>query len=468
MYSLSIDYIFNRVYDFLLWIKYVSLFVIGRKDPGAYLDEHKSRTWDGLRDRGWFDEYLMNKSGGLADTSTHLTPWESFLNKIGVKSHDRDGDGIPDLSDKYPDDPNNLSGANLKEMYEKDYGFWDSVGDVFGVKPQDTDGDGVPNSYELKHNLNPNNPDTDHDGLTDGKELMSGTNPLNNDTDSDGIIDGRDEAPLDGNVSSLGLDTDGDGLSDAIEKILKTDVNNKDTDGDGIPDGMDTYPTDPQNISELPQIDLSNPISGINFSIQNPILSFFSDVLSLLALFSLVFLMYVIIRWFNEFWGALNHYEHHFNHGGGHGGDSHETHGKPHVGVSHREEFFPAGIAGLPVKEERHTPVMPPQPEEFDNHPKWAIIEGYLSSPNEALWRIGLLEADNMLREVLIEKGYVGSDVGEMLTGAKFNTIQLAWDAHKVRNRIAHDGTDYTLTEREAKRVFTLYEAVFKELNAIN
>ena len=72
-----------------------------------------------------------------------------------------------------------------------------------------------------------------------------------------------------------------------------------------------------------------------------------------------------------------------------------------------------------------------------------------------------------MLADALREKGYVGADVGEMLQGANFRSVQLAWDAHKVRNRIAHEGTQFTLTEREAKRVYALYEAVFSEMKLI-
>lgn len=37
MQSLSIDYLFNRIYDVLLWIKYVWLFVLLRKNPEEYL-----------------------------------------------------------------------------------------------------------------------------------------------------------------------------------------------------------------------------------------------------------------------------------------------------------------------------------------------------------------------------------------------------------------------------------------------
>ena len=75
MRSLSIDYLFNRVYDILLWIKYMWLFGILRNDPQAYLDMHTDRTWDGLRDRGWFDNYLANKNTVVPPADTHLSLW---------------------------------------------------------------------------------------------------------------------------------------------------------------------------------------------------------------------------------------------------------------------------------------------------------------------------------------------------------------------------------------------------------
>jgi hypothetical protein len=46
---------------------------------------------------------------------------------------------------------------------------------------------------------------------------------------------------------------------------------------------------------------------------------------------------------------------------------------------------------------------------------------------------------------------------------ADFRTIDLAWEAHKVRNRIAHEGSAHSLSAREARRVIDLYDAIFKE-----
>ena len=166
------------------------------------------------------------------------------------------------------------------------------------------------------------------------------------------------------------------------------------------------------------------------------------------------------MRWFSEFWKANDDYEHHFDHNS----DNKKEEKKS---SSVKEIELPAGIAGLAVKYDEDI-ILPPKEKDFDDHPRFAIIQGYISGDSEALWRIGVLEADNMLEEVLTEKGYFGNDVAEKLTNAKFNTVQLAWDAHKVRNLIAHKGSNYTLTEREAKRVFVLYEAVFRELKAIH
>ncbi len=166
------------------------------------------------------------------------------------------------------------------------------------------------------------------------------------------------------------------------------------------------------------------------------------------------------MRWFIVFLKSLNHYEHHFIDTHSHGGNK-SIHKIKHI----QEESMPAGIANLPVFEEAPTP--PPTIQEFNDHPKFAVIQGYMSSTSEALWRIGVMEADNLLAEVLRDKGYRGDGVAEMLKTASFKTVDMAWDAHKIRNRIAHEGSDFELTEREAKRAFILYESVLRELKAI-
>jgi hypothetical protein len=462
MYSLSIDYLFNRIYDVLLWIKYTWFFTILRTDPEKYIASVKYRDWDGLRDRGWFDDYFAQMHVIIPPADVKISLWQRMLESLGIKLQDSDGDGIPDISDSSPYDGENLTKAELKERYQSDYDFFDHVRDIFGIGPKDSDKDGVPDSYEIKHGLDPNNPDTDHDGIHDGRELILGTDPLNPDSDGDLVLDGRDEAPLDAATSSISPDSDGDGVSDAVEKLLGTDIHKKDTDGDGIPDNMDTYPLDPNNIGQILPLDLGKRGEALHFSIQNPILAFFTDVLSVLTIIILCVFVYVSVRWFIVFLEELDHYDHHFGHD-----DHHDTkkHGIHVIVDKPKHETLPLGIANLPVLED--TPVVKPSVQDFEDHPKFAIIQGYMSSESEALWRIGIMEADNVLLETLTEKGYQGNGVAEKLKNASFKTIDLAWDAHKVRNRIAHDGSDFQLTEREAKRAFMLYESVFRDLKII-
>lgn len=101
---------------------------------------------------------------------------------------------------------------------------------------------------------------------------------------------------------------------------------------------------------------------------------------------------------------------------------------------------------------------------------KWATVLGHLRSGNSADWRLAIIEADIMLDELLRVQGYHGDSVGDKLKGVEpgdMKTLEAAWEAHKVRNRIAHAGSDFELNEREAKRVVALFESVFKEYKII-
>ncbi|MCK5096204.1 MAG: hypothetical protein KAR24_02530 [Candidatus Pacebacteria bacterium] len=109
--------------------------------------------------------------------------------------------------------------------------------------------------------------------------------------------------------------------------------------------------------------------------------------------------------------------------------------------------------------------------EETKEHgSQWRIVENHLLSENQAKWRIAILEADTMLNEAILRAGAVGDTLGERLKSldpGDFQTLQEAWDAHKIRNMIAHEGINFQLTQREAKRVIDLYKKVLKELKYI-
>ncbi len=123
---------------------------------------------------------------------------------------------------------------------------------------------------------------------------------------------------------------------------------------------------------------------------------------------------------------------------------------------------------GMPVE-----PQPPGNPLPMGKSPvneKWELILKHLQSGNSSDWRLAIMEADIMLEELLKTNGYHGDGVGEMLKAVEPSdmlTLDRAWEGHKVRNRIAHSGTSFELSEREAKRVIALFESVFKEFQII-
>lgn len=113
----------------------------------------------------------------------------------------------------------------------------------------------------------------------------------------------------------------------------------------------------------------------------------------------------------------------------------------------------------------------------FDKHEvgihangRWDMVIAHATSDNPAEWRIAILEADAMLDELLRELGYTGAGVGEMLQQAdrgSMSTLQDAWDAHKIRNKIAHEGINFGLSENLTNKTINLYRRVFEEFGKI-
>lgn len=100
----------------------------------------------------------------------------------------------------------------------------------------------------------------------------------------------------------------------------------------------------------------------------------------------------------------------------------------------------------------------------------WESIRAKLLSENPSDWRLAIIEADIYLDRVLDNRGFHGDTIGDKLkqmTTGDLGSLSLAWEAHKVRNRIAHEGSAFTLTQPEARRVLSYYEIVFRDLGLI-
>lgn len=457
MYSFNLNYLFDKVYDFFLWFKYAWYFYILKYDTSKYLSEKKGEVWDGLRDRGWLSTDPLSAS--------HNNFINKGLESVGINLNtDTDGDGIPNVDDKYPFDPNNWDNQKKIELFGDKLSWTDNVRTFFGFDLKDSDGDGIPDSAEINYyHTDPLKPDTDGDGVYDGDEIIKGLDPLNADTDGDGVLDGRDAYPFDKykSVFENDIDSDHDGVGDRFEKAIGTDPFNPDTDGDGLRDGIDPHPLIPENkINAISNLHATSFTEGITFSIQNAFLGFLSSILFILIIFTLPLFIYVFYKWYLEVKRGVEHYYHLF----------HEAYG-------YKEVFGHAGHEHLnALKEHKHSHagqevshiiVAPPQPKEYNIHPKWAIIKDYMSESSEVFWRLGIIEADTMLEDVLIKRGVMGADLGEKLKNTTLTNINDAWEAHKLRNRIAHEGSSFVLTERDARLAYNAYERVFKELKVI-
>lgn len=103
-------------------------------------------------------------------------------------------------------------------------------------------------------------------------------------------------------------------------------------------------------------------------------------------------------------------------------------------------------------------------------HPRWEHIRSLAEGASPSQWREAIIEADIMLDDMLTREGYEGGGVSEKLKTAdpeQFNTLQDAWEAHKVRNQIAHEGSAFALSETLAQRTIARYGAVFREFKVI-
>ena len=108
--------------------------------------------------------------------------------------------------------------------------------------------------------------------------------------------------------------------------------------------------------------------------------------------------------------------------------------------------------------------------EALTEHHRWKHVRELIESASPNDWRQAIIEADIILDDMLVRLGYVGDSIGDKLktvNPAQFRTVQEAWEAHKVRNDIAHMGSSFALTDHLAYRTILQYENVFKEHNEI-
>lgn len=101
---------------------------------------------------------------------------------------------------------------------------------------------------------------------------------------------------------------------------------------------------------------------------------------------------------------------------------------------------------------------------------EWAQIEEHFFKGDENDLKMAIIEADKLLGEALREAGIRGATIGERLKNIKPELVpdlDRLWQAHKVRNDIAHQPT-FKLKRDLAEKTLNIYEEAFKRFELID
>lgn len=122
-------------------------------------------------------------------------------------------------------------------------------------------------------------------------------------------------------------------------------------------------------------------------------------------------------------------------------------------------------------EDEKYAPLHIEEIEAKEKMVQWQVVLNHINSESPAEWKLAILEADNMLDSILESEGYRGETIGEKLKVVEpvdLASYNEAWEAHKVRNQIAHEGAaTMDFSKKMARDTIGKFEKVFKELGYI-
>ena len=99
----------------------------------------------------------------------------------------------------------------------------------------------------------------------------------------------------------------------------------------------------------------------------------------------------------------------------------------------------------------------------------WEKILKRLERGEESELKLAIIEADDLLNDVVKKMGYSGETLGEKLKKVSkviLPNLDEVFEAHKIKSYIVHDPT-YRLDIEEAKRILEIYEKSLINLEAI-
>lgn len=113
--------------------------------------------------------------------------------------------------------------------------------------------------------------------------------------------------------------------------------------------------------------------------------------------------------------------------------------------------------------------INPPEAGESKYDAKWKEVREHLESLRDAEWKFAVIEADNILEEILGQMGFPGDTLGEKMKQIDKNqlaSINDLWEAHKLRNIIVHN-PDYQIRYNDARVAVSQYEKALREMGVL-
>lgn len=96
----------------------------------------------------------------------------------------------------------------------------------------------------------------------------------------------------------------------------------------------------------------------------------------------------------------------------------------------------------------------------------WGMLRAKATSQDENERKLGIIAADSLIDKILDRAGYKGENLGARLMQIEpsdLDSLQDVWEAHKVRNRIAHEAF-FKVSPEEASRTMDRFESLLREL----
>jgi len=95
-------------------------------------------------------------------------------------------------------------------------------------------------------------------------------------------------------------------------------------------------------------------------------------------------------------------------------------------------------------------------------------IEHQLKRDETSSYHMSILNADKLVDKALTERGFGGNSMGERMKSASkiFGDLNGLWNAHKLRNKIAHESDAY-ITYDQARYALANFRKALKDLGAI-